>query len=542
MKMDFKTVPFPHQLEAFNRFKDHHYFALLADMGTGKSKIAIDICAYKNLLDQTDRVLIIAPNSVHPQWLDEQFPVHCPIPWRGFSYSSNKTLTFLRSMDRFFRETKESTRLSVFTLNFEAFVRPTGLELARRFINTSRKNPVIIVDEASRIKNPSAKTVKNIKKLRDFYPQSVRIIITGTPAAKSPVDMWSIYDFLKRYYMGCSYLAFQHEHAIMVKQLLKIKDRTITVDKLLDPDTFKKVQLLIKNNDMGNGIEYETVQLILRRFGMSEKDFWFMASSTEFTRFKNIKKLQEKIAPITFSVSKKECLDLPDKIYKQVDLKLNVEQKNLIQNLAKYSVAMYNGQELTIEVKALLGMRVLQICGGFFSHHTDIEGKFEAEPIKGKNAKLEFIKEDLQEIGEQQFMVWAVFSPELQLLYNTLNKDYAVGILDGSVDKKDRQDVVKAFKAGELQGLISHPEVGGYGLNLQGAGVQYWYSRNYRTEARLQAEDRSHRIGTTVSPIYKDLVYNVNFEQRVLQSLKEGLDLNMQFLSKDINELFEITK
>jgi len=185
---------------------------------------------------------------------------------------------------------------------------------------------------------------------------------------------------------------------------------------------------------------------------------------------------------------------------------------------------------------------VLQICGGFFSHHTDIEGKFEAEPIKGKNAKLEFIKEDLQEIGEQQFMVWAVFSPELQLLYNTLNKDYAVGILDGSVDKKDRQDVVKAFKAGELQGLISHPEVGGYGLNLQGAGVQYWYSRNYRTEARLQAEDRSHRIGTTVSPIYKDLVYNVNFEQRVLQSLKEGLDLNMQFLSKDINELFEITK
>ena len=161
-------------------------------------------------------------------------------------------------------------------------------------------------------------------------------------------------------------------------------------------------------------------------------------------------------------------------------------------------------------------------------------------PIKGKNSKLQFIKDDLQEIGDQQFMIWAVFSPEIQLIKNTLKSDYAVGVLDGSVSKDDRKEVVNDFKQGLIQGLISHPEVGGYGLNLQGAGIQYWYSRNYRTEARLQGEDRSHRIGISESPIYKDLVYNVRWEHEVLQSNKDGADLNANFMSKDINELFEV--
>jgi len=35
--------PYAHQVEAFERFKDSEFFGLFCDMGTGKSKIAIDI-------------------------------------------------------------------------------------------------------------------------------------------------------------------------------------------------------------------------------------------------------------------------------------------------------------------------------------------------------------------------------------------------------------------------------------------------------------------------------------------------------------------
>ncbi len=48
----FKTEPYRHQLRAYFRFRNFSYsgnniLALLTDMGTGKSNIAIDIAAYK---------------------------------------------------------------------------------------------------------------------------------------------------------------------------------------------------------------------------------------------------------------------------------------------------------------------------------------------------------------------------------------------------------------------------------------------------------------------------------------------------------------
>jgi hypothetical protein len=77
-----------------------------------------------------------------------------------------------------------------------------------------------------------------------------------------------------------------------------------------------------------------------------------------------------------------------------------------------------------------------------------------------------------------------------------------------------------------------NPQVGGFGLNLQNATVQYWFSRNYRTEVRLQTEDRQHRIGTVKSPIYKDLVSEIQWEEDVLDVLQEGREINDVFLNK----------
>lgn len=540
--MEFKTEPYPHQLTAFNRFKNTNCLALLADMGTGKSKIAIDIVTHKFAKGLHNRVLVIAPADVHPQWINEQFPLHCNAEWRGFSYSSDSRLSFIRAMDEFLMFSKNNQKLSVFTMNFEAFARPGGLEMARQFINTSTLPPVIIIDEASRIKNPSAITAKNINKLRDQYPDSFRTVLTGTPAAKSPVDLWSIYDFLQKRFMGCAYVTFVHTHSIIVKNKLKIKGRIITTESAIDKETHRKVCAMIDSHKLDGEINDYAVEAVRRRFGLSERDFWLIAGSPEFTRFKNIEMLQKKIAPVTFTVLKSDCLELPEKVYQKIELELSSEQKKIITMLSKNSVAVYDDHLLTIEAKALLGMRILQVCGGFFSHNTDIEGQYDVTPIQGKNAKLAFIKGDLPEIGEQQFIVWAVFTPEIAMLAEELGKDYSIGVLDGNIEKSDRPDIVKRFKSGELQGLISHPSVGGYGLNLQGAGVQYWYSRNYRTEARLQAEDRSHRIGITKSPIYKDLVYNIKFEHDVLDSLKEGADINAQFVSKDVNDMFKILK
>ena len=56
----------------------------------------------------------------------------------------------------------------------------------------------IIIDEAQNIKNPKAKQSKALFALKSKY----QIALTGTPIENSVVDLWSIFNFLNRDYLG----------------------------------------------------------------------------------------------------------------------------------------------------------------------------------------------------------------------------------------------------------------------------------------------------------------------------------------------------
>jgi SNF2 family DNA or RNA helicase len=261
-------------------------------------------------------------------------------------------------------------------------------------------------------------------------------------------------------------------------------------------------------------------------------------------RYKNIDQLKIQLSFIASFVKKSDCLDLPEKIYQEIVLPASSEQKKIINDMKKYAVALYGNRELTIQHKALLQVRALQVCGGFFPHLKDVgtleDNTYSTMPLEGKNSKLEFILKDIEELGNSSFIVWAVFVPELELLLHEISKVTSVVLLAGSTPKSQRDAIVEKFKSGEYQGLVANPEVAGYGFNFQHASIQYWYSRNYRTESRLQAEDRSHRIGTTASPIYKDLVYDIQFEKSVLKNNKEGREMSDYFNSTTISELLSL--
>lgn len=540
MDYPFKTRPFPHQLECFERFKDAKFAALLADMGTGKSKIVIDLFTYNFLQKRTNRVLILAPNDVHEQWANEQLVVHCPASgsaWVHRAKTANKNPV---GYERFMQD--KSDELRVLCMNFEALYQDKNIRGIQTFFDSSDLPPTIVVDEASRIKNPEAKSVIRLFRLRREYLEGYRYVITGTPVAKSPVDMWSLFEFLQPGYMGCSLDAFTREHMVLITQNMRIKGKLIQRRAGLDEATYKKIRNYIGTVREPNGvIPRRAIFNVATRYGMTDGDAFYVATSAKYAPFKNTDALQRKIAPVTFSVSKKDCLQLPEKVYQRITLELTDEQKRIISELKNHAVSVYHGDALSLTTKAQLGLRVLQVCGGFFPHHSVIEeDAYEVKPLEGANRKLNYILEDLPEIGDQQFIVWAVFTAEVQLLTKELSKLTTVGQIGGHDKKSERETAIAEFKKGNIQGLVCHPQAAGYGLNLQNAGVQYWYSRNYRTEARLQAEDRSHRIGITRSPVYKDLVYDIPFELAVLQSNQEGKDVNGLFVTSNINDLFKV--
>jgi SNF2 family DNA or RNA helicase len=176
----------------------------------------------------------------------------------------------------------------------------------------------------------------------------------------------------------------------------------------------------------------------------------------------------------------------------------------------------------------------MQICGGFFPYKED--GSQKIMSIGKVNPKLERLKEDLEETNGQ-VIIWAQFVKELELLYNELKKDYSCRLYYGKTGKYQREQIIKEFKAGDFQIFIGNPSTAGFGLNLQNSSMQYFFSNSFRTENRLQAEDRSHRIGQKSICVYKDIIAKNTIDEKVFKVLSEGKDLNDFFKSNSLGDI-----
>lgn len=544
--MQFKTQPYAHQLKAFELFKDKEYFGLFMDMGTGKTKTAIDIAAHKFLTGQIDSVLIIAPNNVHTQWIREQFPLHCPINYKAFIWESGKIgRGYNRKQLQDLTIANMPSVLKVLAVNVEAFQSETVVPFVAEFVKINK--PFIIVDEATRIKHNTAKRTKTIHKLTKY---GQRAILTGTPTAKSPFDLWSQMEFLKANYFDCNFFIFQHRYGILMKGTNQHTGGKFQT--LIDEKTYSMVLSSIRRlQDQRGGKlmpdDYETIAAIR---GVSEKNVRFIEQNPVYTRYKRLDELRNYIQADIFSVKKEDCLDLPPKIYEKIYVTMSDEQARVYKNLKQELMAQYEGHEVTVANKVALTTRLMQVIGGFFPYQreeTHIHGytpytKLVADgALIGKsNVKLEALKADLDEVAEgTKIIIWAHFVAELKHIYDALRKDYKCCLYYGGTPDYERKKIIEAFKRGEYDIFIGNAATAGFGLNLQNATVQYYFSNTFRTEDRLQAEDRSHRIGVKSSVVYKDIIVKGTIDEKIHANISTGRDLNDYFKSVPIAELLK---
>jgi SNF2 family DNA or RNA helicase len=172
-----KTKALPHQIEAISYINKHHEIALFDEQGLGKTKIVIDSLCESMKNKEIEGVLVLAPMSLIYNW-EQEIAKHSfliPIVLRGSK--REKRYKFL-------------TGANFYITNYEAVIAET--ERIRRFCK-SRKI-AIVLDESARIKDPSTKTAQALFNLRTYSTK--RIIVTGTPVANKPVDLWSQFYFL----------------------------------------------------------------------------------------------------------------------------------------------------------------------------------------------------------------------------------------------------------------------------------------------------------------------------------------------------------
>jgi SNF2 family DNA or RNA helicase len=524
--MVYKTKPYKHQQEGFDFFKGKEFGAIFTEQGTGKSKIAIDISANLFLEKKINAVLVIAPNTIHSQWSSEQIPTHSPVKNKIFVWKTARGKKYKRDLEYFCKE--ESKLLKWFCVNVEAFSTKNNLAVFRDFVTNNKT--LIILDEATAIKNPKSNRSFNIiYELGDFVqrrkqvisscPGSLyRFILTGTMVTNSPYDLWSMFEFLKKDYFKMSYYSFRSyfglERQDYVRETSKRFYRKLSVKEI------EQIKKLIKN---GFGFEY-----ISNTFGVSSSNIEYIGNNPDInTPYKNMHVLKKTIQKDSFIVRKKDCLDLPDKVYKTIPVELTKEQRKVYKEMQKNCLAVYGNKVLTAKTKLAVLVRLSQIVGGFFPYDLEAANfKNSVEAFK-TNPKLNTLIHSLYETDER-LIIFARFVAEIEMIITAIKKNFPdkrISGYYGAVSAENREQIKNSFQREEIDILIGNARCAGVGLNLQVASSVYYFSNDYSLYYREQSEDRIHRIGLKNTAVYTDLIAVNTIDEKIYKCLREHKDL-----------------
>ena len=470
----FKTKPYGHQLTALEKSADKKVYALFMEMGTGKTKVAIDNLAMLYDKGKINGVLIIAPKGVYKTWYSQEFPIHMPthvhykmVLWQAIINQKQK-----KRLDILF---KTGVELHVLIMNVEAFSTTKGVEFARKFL--SCHETFMVVDESTTIKNPEAKRTKNIINLA--IHAKYRRILTGSPVTKSPLDLYKQCEFLDPDLLNhSSYYTFRSRYATM----------------------------------RSANFSGRSVQLVVG--------------------YKNLEELSEKLKPFSYRVLKDDCLDLPPKTYMKRIITLTPEQEKIYRQMKQMALAEMNGKVITTMNALTQLMRLHQITCGHFKADDD-----SIQPIKNNRlSELLEVLEELEGKAviwaHYQFDVQTIVKA-IEEKYG----EKSVVTYYGLTPNEIRQTNLERFQTkDETRFLVGTPQTGGYGITLTAASTMIYYSNGYDLEKRTQSEARIDRIGQKFPMTYIDIMAEDTVDERIVKALRKKINIATQVMAEELKD------
>jgi hypothetical protein len=544
----YKRPLYVHQKLMADHCLTYHYKVLAAEMGVGKSLAAVEIMEKSGFFDWW----YIAPKSG------------------------------IAAVEREF---------SKWSLAFQ----PTIMTYDRLRIEIERwekGRPApqgVIFDESSRLKTANAKRTKAAQHLADsiraeYGWDGFVILMSGTPSPKSPVDWWSQCEICYPGYLKeGSAKAFEWRLGIFAKEMTESgefwKRQTWRDDE-------NKCDKCGKYADDAAHILDEDGCL----FGDNEDAHDFVPSQNE------VAYLHDRLDGLVLPLAKKDCLDIPEKVYREVILEPTSTLKRVAKALASSAISAIQGLTWLRELsdgfqyrEKQEGMEKCPVCHG----KGECEQWYlvgEDEPISNQEfnedepdafEKRMAVCEKCDGVGEIPHMVREtkeIKSPKDQALRDLLEENEDQGRLvvfagfQGSIDRvvgichKQCWDVVKVDGRGwkilkfngekaprEVKPLdywadienvervvfVAHPQSGGMGLTLTEARMSVFYSNDFNPESRMQAEDRIHRPGIDENKgaTIVDL-FHLGTDRKVLTVLRDNRRLEKLTLG-DMKEMLE---
>jgi len=396
--------------------------AILADdMGLGKTVQLISYLLYVYEFWQEKKPsLIVCPTSVLGNWQKE--------------------------LERFAPSLKVHTHYASGRLKGEAFHQLVEAEAPQVVLSTYGTISqdvefledvdwaVVTLDEAQNIKNMQTQQSKAIRRLQGDH----HIALTGTPIENRLAELWAIFDFIHRGYLG-SFKKFQEEFIVPI-----------------------------------------------------ERD--------DSERHKEI--LRAKIRPFLLRRTKNDpdlMLNLPDKQETKAFCPLTEEQAALYEGFIQDSLADLEKLSPFERKGKILQMlsKLKQLCNHPALYLKEPFG--DADSMLARSVKLKRIVELTKEIvdGGEQCLIFTQYIGMGQLLQHCFFELYGwdVPFLTGSMRKEQRDQLVEAFQSGEFPVFLLSLKAGGTGLNLTAASHVLHADRWWNPAVENQATDRAYRIG-----------------------------------------------
>ena len=167
-----------HQKEGTKFLRKNDRAGLFDEQGLGKSKQLIDAISAEIAAGSIKGALIVCPNGLKTNWAGEV------LKFSGLPHAVFGSGRAAR------RGAFAAMKAAFYIINYEAV--PAELPSLRALLQF--KPMAMILDESHRIKTPGAKITRAIHGLRAFAKR--RYILTGTPVANKPEDLWAQMYFL----------------------------------------------------------------------------------------------------------------------------------------------------------------------------------------------------------------------------------------------------------------------------------------------------------------------------------------------------------
>jgi len=529
VQQEYTRDLYTHQKAAIDFILTRHYCELAADCGLGKTLVAIEVIERAKPVS----AWYVAPRSALRAVQLEMKKWNCQGEFEFMTYH--------------------------------------GLvKRVNNFTETSEVPQLLFIDEASKIKNPTAQRSQAVMIVADYIraewgDEGLVLLMTGTPAPRSPLD-------------------WHHQTEVCCPGFLKegtqakLKQSLAITEKCENPTGGSFYQIISwrddpkKCNICGEFADHENHKSLTSFTTVTheDEDVWheFVPSVDEVSR------LSKRLEGLVLVQFKEDCVDLPDKIYRTIELPPTPQMLQVARTILDTSSTTIGGLTLLRELsdgfqynKVVDGFETCPVCKG--SKRTEnplYEADNTQDPTticdgcggQGHRKKYKRVTEEvecpkdealrdlLDEYGEVgRTVIYGGFQGSVDRIITICEACNWAWIradgrgwssnLDGEFLENFQEKVIDIPRIA----FVGQAGAAGMGLTLTASPVIIYYSNDFNAENRMQSEERAHRIGMDVNRgcTIIDLLH-LPTDYLILENLKQKRHLQSLTLGQ-IKESFD---